>query len=94
MSRMVARPFGERAFNPKTDVTLECPCCRAYKICPRPSDLPTDVIMIEIICPERDDGDRHAETWYSAPGVEVSQDRERRRTNRSKKLSTQRPQNA
>ena len=61
-------------FDIKTDVTLECPCCRAYNTVPRPADLPADVRLIEIICPDCDDGDRHAEVWYSAPGIVVSQD--------------------
>jgi hypothetical protein len=64
-----------KPFDIATDVTLECPECRAYKTVPRPTDIPAEVRLIEIICPDCDDGDRHAETWYSAPGVEVSQDR-------------------
>lgn len=64
-----------KPFDIATDVTLECPKCRAYKTVPRPTDIPAEVRLIEIICPDCDDGDRHAETWYSAPGVEVSQDR-------------------
>ncbi len=63
-------------FDIKTDVTLECPYCRAYKTIPRPSKLPAEVRLIEIVCPDCDDGDYHAVTWYSAPGVEVSQNRE------------------
>ena len=58
-----------------SDTTLECPYCRQYKTVPRSADLPAEVRLIQIICPDCDDGDRHAETWFSAPGVEVSQDR-------------------
>ena len=65
-----------RTFDIETDVTLECPCCRAYKTVPRTPDLPAKVRLIEIICPDCDDGGFHTETWFSAPGVEVSQDRE------------------
>ncbi len=69
-------------FNIATDVTLECPRCRQYKTLPRSIalDLPPEVRLIESLCPECDDGDRHTETWFSAPGVEVSQDREERET--------------
>ncbi len=67
---------GQKTFDISTDVTLECPVCRAYKTVPRTPDLPAEVRLIEIICPDCDDGDRHIETWYSAPGVEVSQNRE------------------
>ena len=62
------------AFDIKTQVTLECPRCRSYKTVPRTPELPAEVRLIEIICPDCDDGDRHSETWFSAPGVEVSQD--------------------
>lgn len=65
-----------KPFDIKTDVTIECPSCRQYKTVPRTVDLPAQVRLIEIICPDCDDGDFHAETWFSAPGVEVSQDRE------------------
>lgn len=65
-----------RPFNIATDVTLECPNCRAYKTVPRTPELPPEVRLIEIICPDCDDGDFHTETWFSAPGIEVSQDRE------------------
>ena len=65
-----------RPFNIATDVTLECPYCCQYKTVPRGADLPLEVRVIEIICPDCDDGDRHTEAWFSAPGVEVSQDRE------------------
>lgn len=65
-----------KPFDIKTDVTLECPQCGQYKTVPRPQNLPANVRLIEVICPVCDDGDRHAETWFSAPGVEVSQDRE------------------
>lgn len=68
-----------KPLNIKTDVTLECPRCRQYKTVPRTAELPAEVRLIESICPDCDDGDRHAETWFSAPGVEVSQDRERPR---------------
>ena len=67
-----------RPFNIVTDVTLECPYCRTYKTVPRTAELPSEVRLIEIICPDCDDGDFHTETWFSAPGVEVSQDREGR----------------
>ncbi len=63
-----------RPFDIVVDVTLECPMCRAYKTIARPPNLQAEVRLIEIICPDCDDGDRHSETWYSAPGVEVSQD--------------------
>src|ERR1700722_18443796 len=63
-----------KPFDIQTDVTLECPSCRAYKTISRPTNLPADVRLIEIICPDCDDGDFHAETWYSASGVEVPQD--------------------
>ena len=62
------------AYDQATQVCLECPCCRAYKNVPRPADVPIKVRLVEIICPDCDDGDRHTETWYSDPGVEVSQD--------------------
>ena len=65
-----------KPFDIATDVTLECPYCRTYKTVPRSAELPPHVRLIEIICPDCDDGDRHGETWYSAPGIEVSQDRE------------------
>ncbi len=67
-----------RPFNIKTDVTIECPCCRQYKTILRSicADLPAEVCLIESLCPDCDDGDRHTEKWFSAPGVEVSQDRE------------------
>lgn len=65
-----------RPFNKATDVTLECPQCRAYKTIARAGHkLPEEVVLIEVICPECDDGDRHAERWFSAPGIEVSQNR-------------------
>jgi hypothetical protein len=64
------------AFDIKTQVTLECPQCRTYKTITRTADLPAEVCLIESLCPDCDDGDRHTETWFSAPGVEVSQDRE------------------
>jgi hypothetical protein len=66
-------------FNIETDVTLECPSCRQYKTIPRSivANLPAEVRLIESICPDCDDGDRHAATWFSAPGIKVSQDRER-----------------
>jgi hypothetical protein len=63
-----------KPYDPATEVGLECPKCRTCKNVPRPADVPAKVRMIEIICPECDDGDRHSETWWSAPGVEVSQD--------------------
>lgn len=63
-------------FNAAIHVTLECPFCRAYKTVPKPPKIPPEVRLIEIICPDCDDGDLHAESWFSAPGVEVSQDRE------------------
>lgn len=66
-----------RPFDIKVDVTLECPYCRAYKTVPRTPDLPPEVCLIEIICPDCDDGDRHGEIWFSAPGIEVSQNRVR-----------------
>lgn len=66
-----------RTFDIATDVTLECPICRQYKTVPRSSELPAEVRLIKIICPDCDDGDRHTETWFSAPGIEVSQDRDR-----------------
>lgn len=70
-----------RPFDIRTDVTIECPCCGQYKTLPRSAvaDLPAEVRLIESLCPDCDDGDRHTETWFSAPGVEVSQDRERRK---------------
>src|SRR5690348_9328018 len=64
-----------KPFDIRTDVTLECPKCRTYKTVPRPPELPPAVRLIEIICPDCDDGDFHTETWFSAPGIEVSQDR-------------------
>ncbi len=66
---LMAKPF-----DIATDVTLECPRCRAYKTVARTPELPASVRLIEIICPDCDDGDFHSETWYSALGVEVSQD--------------------
>ncbi len=66
-----------KPFNIETDVTLECPYCRAYKTVPRSTNLPPTVRLIKSVCPDCDDGDFHAETWFSAPGVEVSQDKER-----------------
>lgn len=63
-----------KPYDPATQVGLECPHCRTYLSVPRPADVPAKVRLIEIICPECDDGDRHTETWYSEPGVEVSQD--------------------
>src|SRR4051812_35775704 len=63
-----------KTFDIHTDVTLECPRCRAYKTVDRTVELPAAVRLIEIICPDCDDGDRHADRWFSAPGVEVSQD--------------------
>ena len=65
-----------RPFDITTDVTLECPRCHAWKAAPRTADLKAQVRLIEIICPDCDDGDFHQETWFSAPGVEVSQDSE------------------
>lgn len=65
----------ELPFDIARDVTLECPCCRVYETVRRPENLPPEVRLIEIICPICDDGDFHVETWFSAPGVEVSQDR-------------------
>lgn len=62
-----------KPFDIATDVTLECPYCRVYKTVPRSPELPSEVSLIEIICPDCDDGDFHAETWFSAPGVKVSQ---------------------
>jgi hypothetical protein len=70
-----------KSFDIRTDVTLECPSCRQYKTLPRNivTDLPPDVRLIESLCPACDDGcDRHTERWFSAPGVEVSQDRQTR----------------
>lgn len=65
-----------RPFDKARDVTLECPCCRVYKTIDRAGrNLPESVVLIEVICPDCDDGDRHAERWFSAPGVEVSQGR-------------------
>lgn len=55
-------------------ITLECPKCRAYKTVPRPVDIPFEARVIQIICPDCDDGDFYQERWFSAPGVEVSQD--------------------
>lgn len=63
-----------KPFDIKTAVTLECPFCRAYKTVTRPLDIPADVRLIEIICPDCDDGDFHSERWFSAPGIDVSQD--------------------
>ena len=63
-----------RPFNLTTDVTLECPRCGAYKTVDRTPDLPASVRLLKIICPDCDDGDFHAETWFSAPGIVVSQD--------------------
>ena len=62
-----------KPFDIKTDVTLECPQCRSYKTILRPLNIPSNVRLIEIICPDCDDGDRHHEVWFSAPGIEVSQ---------------------
>lgn len=63
-----------KPFDKTRDVTLECPKCRAYKTIDRANqNIPAEVVLIEIICPECDDGDRHVERWFSAPGVEVSQ---------------------
>jgi hypothetical protein len=76
-----------KAFDITTDVTLECPRCRAYKTVPRSAELPAAVRLIEIICPDCDDGDFHTETWFSAPGVEVSQDREGRVADATVKVS-------
>jgi hypothetical protein len=57
-------------------VTLECPCCRQYKTLPRRilGALPAEVRLIESLCPDCDDGGRHIQTWFSAPGVEISQE--------------------
>lgn len=64
----------------KTDVTLECPACRQYRVLPRSTvtDLPPEMRLIESLCPDCCcwDDDCHSERWFSAPGVEVSQDRE------------------
>jgi hypothetical protein len=66
--------MSRRPFDLATDVTVECPYCQQYKTVPRSANLPAEVRLIKIICPDCDDGDRHTETWFSAPGVEVSQD--------------------
>jgi len=63
-----------RPFEIRTDVTLECPRCMTYKTVNRTPELPPQVRLIAIICPDCDDGDFHTETWFSAPGVVVSQD--------------------
>ena len=60
-----------KPFDIATDVTIECPLCRVYKTVPRSPKLPAEVCLIEIICPDCDDGDFHSERWFSAPGVEV-----------------------
>lgn len=62
-----------KPYDQATQVTLECPCCGAYKNVPR-HGVPFKVRLIVSECPECHTGDRHTETWYSAPGVEVSQD--------------------
>ena len=36
------------------EVTLECPQCRANKNVPRPPDIPENVRLIELICPDCD----------------------------------------
>ena len=64
------------AYNPETQVTLECPACKVYKTVERPRDVPKAVRLIAIICPDCDDGDFHEETWFSAPGVIVAPDHE------------------
>lgn len=50
----------------RPDVTLECPCCRAYKTVPRSPELPAEVRLIEIICPDCDDGDFHSAAQSAA----------------------------
>ena len=67
-----------KPFDIATDVTLECPSCRSYKTVPRSPELPAEVRFIKIICPDCDDGDFASELWFSAPGVEVSQDKQER----------------
>lgn len=65
-----------RSFDIAVDVTLECPVCGQYRTVSRPANLPAEVCLIESLCPDCGDytSDRHTETWFSAPGVEVSQD--------------------
>jgi len=63
-----------KPFDIRTDVTIECPRCRVYKTVDRTPELPARVRLITIICPDCDDGDFHSETWFSAPGVVVSQE--------------------
>lgn len=67
-----------KQFDIATDVTLECPSCGQYKTLPRTivADLPAEVRLIESLCPDCWDGDYHSEKWFSAPGIEVSQNRE------------------
>ncbi len=60
-----------RPFDITRDVTLECPACKVYKTVDRPADIPKNVRLIAIICPDCDDGDFHEETWFSAPGIMV-----------------------
>jgi C4-type Zn-finger protein len=43
----------------ETDVTLECPLCGTYKTVSRPADVPANVRVIKIVCPDCDDGDFH-----------------------------------
>ena len=78
-----------KSFDIATDVTLECPSCRSYKTVPRSLELSAEVALIEIICPDCDDGDFHSERWFSAPGVEVSQDKQEREERAIKTVTDQ-----
>lgn len=62
-----------KPYDQAKQVGLECPSCGAYKNVPR-QGVPFKVKLIRSKCDDCHVGDRHTETWYSAPGVEVSQD--------------------
>ena len=62
-----------KPYDQATQVGLECPRCGTYKNVLR-HGLPFKVKLVVSECPDCHTGDRHTETWYSEPGVEVSQD--------------------
>lgn len=52
-------------------IFLQCPKCKRREEIEKPTDIPSIVKTVEIICPDCDDGDFHTETWFDSFGKEV-----------------------
>lgn len=52
-------------------LTLRCPKCRKEMPTARSADDPAQAALMEIICPDCDDGDRHEPRYFRADGSEL-----------------------